>query len=155
MWPILTAHQPVSLCYSSLQGTRQGDTTKTRSPQRRHMSAVFWGLVSSQKVLMELCFGICTCRRCCSRDRERRGRGEGGHGGETSLSVKQLKGDMASVERRAASLPLSSPVDTHRCKLTSSAPLPQMLSVSAGAGDRPGFWVIEPPFAYSAPHIFI
>ena len=74
------------------------------APWRRHH--IRGGLVSSQKVLMELCFGICTCRSCCSRDGECRG---GEKGGETSLSVKLLKGDMASVERIAASVLLSFP----------------------------------------------
>ncbi len=73
------------------------------APQRRHMSSIFWGLVSSQKVLMELCFGICTCRLCCSRD----GECQGGKRGETSLSVKLLKGDMASAKRIAAPVLLS------------------------------------------------
>lgn len=45
------------------------------APWRRHMSTIFWGLVSSQKVLMELCSGICTCRRSCSREGECRGGG--------------------------------------------------------------------------------
>lgn len=43
------------------------------APHRQHMSTTFWGLVSSQKVLMELCFGICTCRQSCLRDGECQG----------------------------------------------------------------------------------
>lgn len=58
--------------------------------------------------------------------------------GETSLSVKALKGDMASAERVAASVFLSFPADTHKCKLMSSAPLAEMFSESGEARDRAG-----------------
>ena len=58
--------------------TRQKKKKPCLAPHRQHMSTIFWGLVSSEKVLMELCFGICTCRRSCSIDRGCRGGGGGG-----------------------------------------------------------------------------
>lgn len=61
---------------------------------------VFWDLHMSP-VLFE--------RRRVSRGKEK---------GETSLSVKLLKGDIASAERIAASVLLSFPANTHRWKLT-------------------------------------
>lgn len=111
--------------------------TKTlpRSPKAAHVNhllgpcqqpkgfngTVFWDLHMSS-VLFE--------RRRASGGKER---------GETSLSVKPLKGDTASVERiAAASVLLSSPADAHRRKVTSSAPLPEMFCGSVAARDRPG-----------------
>lgn len=130
---------------------REGDRVTwlkpCRAPRRQHMSTIFWGLVSSQKVLMELCFGICTCRPCCSRV----GECQGGKRRETSLSVKALKGDMASAERIAASVFLSFPTDTHRCKPTSQRCSQGVARLEMGLGCV----VIELPDAYSAPHIFI
>lgn len=49
---------------------------------------------------------------------ERRRVSRGKEKGETSLSVKLLKGDIASAERIAASVLLSFPANTHRWKLT-------------------------------------
>lgn len=98
-------------------GERDGVTrlkTPASLPKGGACRAIFWGLVSSQKVLMELCFGICTCRPpLFGRRRECRG-GVGwvrlgwGVGWGASLSVKPLKGDTASTERMAASVLLSS-----------------------------------------------
>lgn len=90
-----------SPCYFSLR-ERKRVTGPCLASRRRHTSAIYWGLVSSQKALMEACFGILTRRPCSLRD----GGVSTGENRESSLSVKPLKGDKTSAERRAAPRPL-------------------------------------------------
>lgn len=116
------------MSYVSLEGERWGDMTKTlpcslKAAHVNHLlgpcqqpkgfnGTVFWDLHMSS-VLFK--------RRRVSRGKERH---------ETSLSVKPLKGDMASAKRIAASVFLFFPANTHRSKLKLSTSLPEMFSVS-------------------------